>query len=336
MRGETPPRPHETARLLEACGFDPALTQQVVAAGSHTLLAILLASYRPCQLVDPFPLSACRLTIDKLAIVFNPVDADRLLAVARKHGSPARPKHYRMAFYGHGVRVDHAPMAAHAQMRRLSRIEFNPDHALGKSNPYPDARSFVSKLWPLLEPAEAEITQIHVTVDLPVSVHDVQGITDRKQKFNVFIGDGLQTIYCGTRDSGCQIAIYDKRLEQHEKGLSAGVAAPLTRFEARIQRSGLELLALPTLANPFKALRLFLLRPDGLPLERRLIVEYARHVGLPSLKGELAPNEFNALCRELEQSDATPIVPHPRDVYEEKWPQVARSLLAALRLGGTP
>jgi len=289
------------------------------------------------QGADGVVLPAARLTIDKMAIVFNAVDGRRLVETAQRYASPVRPKLYRETFFGHDVRLEHAPTDENPQIRRSSRIEFNPDHALGKLYPHPEAGAFVASVIRLLKPNDAEITQIDVAVDLSVAVCDVQAIAERRRKFQLWIGpDGIETIYIGNRGSACQFVVYDKHRELSEKGHTPLPVWPLTRIEACVQRPGLALLDLPALANPFRDLRLLRLRPDRFPLERRLLVEYARFVGLPALRAELAPDDFKELCRDLEQSDETPIVPHPRVVFDAKWDRVSRSLLAALRLGGTP
>lgn len=339
LNGSAAANEDEAERILKAAGCDRfLLTQHVEGSGSHGLLAALLSHDRLSRLGACIPPGSCSLTIDKLSVVFNSIDDERLIEVARRCGSQVAAKLYRFAFVGHGVRVDHAPTDANAQIRRLSRIEFNPEDVFGKKGSRnQEAGYFASSVIRLLNPTQAEITRIDVAVDLPVAIRDVQAIAGRKRKLNLWLGpEGIETIYCGSRGSDCQIAIYDKQREQRDKGCPTSTTSSLTRIEARVQRPGLGLLELSELPNPFTGLRLFRMRPDGLPLERRLLVEYARFVGLPALRAEMDRDDFAAMCSDLELSDAVPIVPHPRDVCAARWPAVSRSLLSALRLGARP
>lgn len=339
LNGSAAPSADEAERILKAAGCKRSLlTEHIEASGSHGVLAALIGPDRLSQADACISRGSCYLTIDKLSIVFNPVDGQRLIETAQRYGARVDAKLYKLAFAGHGVRVDHSPAEANNQIRRSSRIEFNPEAALSKKAARNrEAGQFASAVMRLLDPTEAEITRVDVAVDLPVALRDVQALSDRTRKFNLWLGaEGIETVYCGSRGSERQIVLYDKRREQRDRGKAPDLSSPLTRIEAHVQRPGLGLLALPALENPFTRLRLFLLRPDGLPFERRLLVEYARFFGLPALKGELDPDDFEALCSDLELSDAAPLVPHPRDVFTARWPAVSRSLLSALRLGARP
>jgi hypothetical protein len=178
------------------------------------------------------------------------------------------------------------------------------------------------------------ITRIDVAVDLPVSIKDVHGVGEqgRKLKITTYLGpQGLETIEVGSKESDLLIKQYDKRRERSDRGATQpGTSSPLTRIEARLHRLSLKPDELTALKNPFRSLRLFLLRPDGLPLDRRYLVAHARVFGLPDLKARISPELFKAVQSDLEASNRTPIIPHPRDVFDAKWSGVARTLISKL------
>ncbi|MFH0899470.1 MAG: hypothetical protein V2A73_02450, partial [Pseudomonadota bacterium] len=90
--------------------------------------------------------------------------------------------------------------------------------------------------------------------------------------------------------------------------------------------------------NPFRELKLFPLRPTGLPAPRRWLVERAAFFGLPLLQRELDPTSFSHVEADLVASRNAAEVRHPAEVFDAKWAGVAGKLAADLgiRLCGVP
>ena len=137
-------------------------------------------------------------------------------------------------------------------------------------------------------------------------------------------------MYLGSKRSAQRIVIYDKRQELIDTGMADESCPTTTRFEARLKNPDVALLGLAELSNPFSQLRLFSLRSDGLPVEKRLLVRYARFVGLAALQAELAPERFSTLLEDLRTSDRASIAHHPKNIFKKRWPRTAQRLLEQL------
>jgi hypothetical protein len=179
-----------------------------------------------------------------------------------------------------------------------------------------------------------------VAVDAPIDLRDVQVLGQRNRKATLVLGGhGVQTVYLGSRKSKHQLRIYNKGAERMEKG-DAEVELPMTRFEVQLRgRPGggpLPLLRLPQMGDPFCGLRVYLPRTAGLPLPRRLLVEWGRLFGLPALKPELSRREFQDLLRDYDEAGPGARLPHPSEVYAARWEAAALDLLADLGLEAAP
>lgn len=344
LSGRQIPTPDEIERLLRACACAPSpLTEQglrgiLSAAGLPAGLALL-----PPAAVPSLGLEDARLSVDKLSLTFDPPDVKAMQLLCEEGAEADIPsKGYGAAYSLDGLRVDCEPKR---KGLRSARIELNPARLLGPKGS-PKALALLRQLAPLISPEEAAVTRIDVAVDMPVLLHNVQGFGERARKLRVWFGpEGIESMYSGAKGSACQLCIYDKDREQRERrpgtdrlarNPKAQAPRPWTRFEARLKPDALTPAALPSLPNPFKRLRLFTLRADGLPFAGRLLVEAARFYGLPALKGLLPGDEYKGLLADLEASDAAAVLPHPREVFAARWPSLVRSLLKVLRLGGVP
>jgi hypothetical protein len=171
------------------------------------------------------------------------------------------------------------------------------------------------------------ISRLDIAVDVPVSPRRIQALGSPRQKVNAFFGPaGIETVYYGTRKSECQVRIYDRYQKLVDDGHAMISTHPLTRFEAQLRNLGLAVEGLATLRNPFSRLRLVDLRADALPLSRRVLACYARTFGLAALKPELDAAEFAALVADLEVVASSPGLPHPSDVFDERWRRTVHPL----------
>lgn len=318
-----------TAADLTAADLAQALRDLSEAAGNSALLSLI--SLLPASPSEPIADDDCILAIDKLSFTFWTDGSPRWLREVEERCIPRPSRLYGLAFHYLDVRIESRPTF---RTDRPYRVEFNPRALWDERS---KARRLLHSIMASVDSSSSQITRIDLALDVPVSIRDVQGFGERQRKLNQWIGpSGLETIYSGGKKAALQLKVYDKRRERAERGATPCAASPLTRFEAQIRRPGLRLDELARLKNPFTGLRVFLLRPDGLPLERRLLIGYARIMGVLALKGELAPEQFKTLLRHLELSDKTPLIPHPRELFTARWPAIAASLLSALRIGRAP
>ena len=325
------PSRDEARTILRATGVEPdALIKQLEKrSGGRLVSAERLLPLLLVLKVEPTPtvtMEHTAISCDRLSMTFDVKQRHRRDFRALVRRGEERPyKRYRHSYRFENITAQHDPRSDHS---RWARLDFNPNK-LGRSD-----WSFLVEGCALAERDTVNITRLDVAVDLPVSLRDVQGLgTGRRKKFTTVMGpSGVQTMYLGSKRSAQRIVIYDKRQELIDTGMADESYPRTTRFEARLKNPDVALLGLAELSNPFSQLRLFSLRSDGLPVEKRLLVRYARFVGLAALQAELAPERFSTLLEDLRTSDRAIIAHHPEIIFATHWPSTAQRLLERLGL----
>lgn len=157
------------------------------------------------------------------------------------------------------------------------RVEFNPNKdAL-------EGLSDVFKFFPKRSLDYLNVTRLDVAIDYYQELDPFMFATDLKRKGFVFKrGQGLQTVYFGTRNSPVEICIYDKRAQMNEEE-GAGISHSWWRVEGRF-RSGFALGDNPK--NPFSGMKCYSgIQSDDLKF--RWFLAYARERTLECALGEL-------------------------------------------------
>lgn len=164
------------------------------------------------------------------------------------------------------------------------RIEWNPckDDLSGLDK--------VFKFFPKVLLDYLRVTRLDVAIDYYQELDPFMFATDLKRKGFVFKrGQGMQTVYFGTRNSPVEICIYDKRAQMNEEE-GAQISHSWWRVEARF-RKGFNLGDNP--ANPFKGMKCYSAY-SGDDLKMKWFMAYVRERTLECALGEL---ERHIRCR---------------------------------------
>lgn len=334
LTGRTPPRGDEPARILAACGADPALTtvprhgSGVGGLPARTALGLLLNRVQHPH--RPIDLGSCNLCIDTLCLSFD-APTGRLLAIARDAGRRVRASpesKYRYAYRCTArIFVQHGPQGrSKYKHTRNSRLVFNSAHLTD------DGWKLVRRVLDLA--VRVRVTRIDVAVDLPASIRRFQVLGAPKHKPNTFIGlAGVETIYVAPESR--RVRLYDKRQQLIDAGLVDESHPELTRVEAQLTNLGGTIDDLVDLRDPFADLRLVeIAAGDGLPFLHALAASYASTFGAVALRPLVPPSDFDAIARQVPPMEA----PHPSLVFADQYPRVVADLLrqlAAKIAGGT-
>lgn len=339
LSGRAIPEPKEFERIAAACGLDArALTSRypyaIARKGKHRIVCsdvpsgpeafAALVEYSTRFSSEVSVKTESRLLVDTVSVTFEVDDSTRFLRQLSSHGTAVELRdspyahHYRLGslFVQHSLRGKSAS---------ASRVEFRADaltkHALVAA---------AGDLFCLARRSTVRLSRLDVAADLPVSINDVQALGSSRQKVAVYLGcRGVETLQLGRRASKLQIVVYDKRQERIDRA-AAPPATCVTRFEARVRRPGIAIEQLAMLPNPFCKLRLLDLRRLDLPFERRVLVCYARLFGVPALRDHLDDETFKLLLSAVSRAERADDVPHPRQLFDERWRVLAGRLSAKL------
>lgn len=350
FQGRVLPSGDEMHRLLQAVGFDPGLMQQVcqlsIATGGPQRWNPLIAALTlqaPTAELPMLTVDSCPLTIDTIAFTADVTDHSQFNWICNRLEPRRISDHYRCSRGRGSLKVAYSPVKGKrsAQRRRFCRIEFKPAEVLFSLADFRQRDALVS-LVTVADLATSSLTRVDVAIDVPCAPSMVQGFGSRHRQGSAIVSDrGLETVYSGSRRSKSYYTFYDKVNEQlYRQVISVDQAnsGPVTRFEHRQRSLGLPLGRLTEIESSlFAGFRMLHMRSVGLPIDRWLLVEFARVVGVPALKQLLPADRFEELVADLEIAGAQLMFPHPRRVVAARFAGEAQRLLRALGVsGGAP
>ena len=333
--GQIAPSPNEFTVLMAALGVEAtaltSLSAMALSGSVNDLMRNLVLHHQPALEVLP-ERDACNLVIDRLSFTFNLADDSWLPAWKARYGFEVHhPKRRGDEYfrYRESYKEKGGALFQHRSYEgRTSRFECTPT----KQPSWIAIRKMLSRA------TEVKVSRIDIAVDIPCPIAQVHLLANTQRKVNMFLGPkGIETYNLGTRTSPSQITVYDRQLEQRER--CRPDMGPMTRFEAKLRNRD-SLHALLNIENPFSPITVLRLEPVGLPLEQRLLINYACTFGLPALKAALAEGptpqsqkkrtQYAIVAKQVRTLSLSPPVTLPQDVFAAKWKRVLRCLIKKL------